>query len=274
VDYNWSGNLTPGKNNYSFEPNLLSFTHLQTDINDSNFIAKNFYDLDCDEVITLGDFAVICDNWLMTGPGIAGDLVPDQIINFFDFAMLAYTPPNNPPAVSITSPTNGATFGAPANITINATAFDSDGTVNKVDFYQGSTLLGTDLTSPYSFNWNNITEGNYVLTVVATDDDNDTTTSADVNITVNVSTGCTCAAGCDSRTSISADFVKEGAGEFCFESTNLGTYINSWALEALNINGTSYLNTYVFTSTIPKINGKYYVYYKGSYGWSHFEAKN
>ena len=48
------------------------------------------------------------------------------------------------PAVSITSPANNASFIAPANITINATASDSDGTISKVEFFQGTTLLNTD----------------------------------------------------------------------------------------------------------------------------------
>jgi hypothetical protein len=274
VDYDWSGMVTPSRKNYTFDPNRISYVDVQANVQDQNYIANNIYDLDCDGTISLGDFAVMFDNWLMTGPGIPGDLVPDEIINFLDFAKLAFTPANNPPTVSITSPANGATFGAPANITINASASDSDGTISKVDFYQGLTLLGTDLTSPYSYNWNNVAEGNYILTAVATDNQDAVTVSSDVNITVNVSTGCTCAAGCDSRTTIAADFVKEGAGEFCWESTNLGTYINNWALDVLNINGTSYINAYVVVSTIPKIDGKYYVYYKGSYGWSHFEAKN
>jgi hypothetical protein len=195
-------------------------------------------------------------------------------VNFLDFAKLASASTNNPPTISIISPANGATFNAPATVTINATASDSDGTVSKVDFYQGSTLLGTDTTAPYSFTWNNVTDGNYILTAKATDDEGAVTTSSAVSITVNVTTGCTCIAGCDSRTIITADFVKDGAGEFCWESTNLGTYINNWNLDKLTINGTDYTGQYVFTSTIPKINGKYYVYYKGSHDWSHFEAKN
>lgn len=64
-----------------------------------------------------------------------------------------------PPTVSISSPANGDNFSRPANITINASASDSDGTVQKVDFYQGSTLLGTDLTAPYSFSWINVPRG-------------------------------------------------------------------------------------------------------------------
>ena len=96
---------------------------------------------------------------------------------------------NNPPTVSITSPVNGAVFTAPASITINATASDSDGTVSKVDFYQNGNLLGTDTTSPYSFSWTNVAAGSYTLTAVATDNLGNTGTSAPVNITVNTAGG-------------------------------------------------------------------------------------
>ena len=102
----------------------------------------------------------------------------------------AGTPPNNqPPSVSITSPANGAAFTAPANITINATASDSDGTVTKVDFYAGNTRLGTGTASPYTFTWSNVPAGNYVLTAVATDNSGATTTSAAVSVNVNGGSG-------------------------------------------------------------------------------------
>ncbi len=42
---------------------------------------------------------------------------------------------NVPPTVSLTSPTNNSSFSAPTNITINATASDSDGTVTQVQFF-------------------------------------------------------------------------------------------------------------------------------------------
>lgn len=91
---------------------------------------------------------------------------------------------NNPPTVSITSPSNGATFTAPASITINANAAD-DGSVSKVDFFNGSTLLGTDTSSPYSFTWTNVAAGTYNLTARATDNTNLATTSTAVSVTVN-----------------------------------------------------------------------------------------
>ena len=92
---------------------------------------------------------------------------------------------NPPPTVSITSPTNNASFTAPANITINATAADANGTVSSVAFYNGTTLLGTDATSPYSFTWSSAAAGTYSLTARATDNQAAVTTSTVVSVTVN-----------------------------------------------------------------------------------------
>lgn len=94
--------------------------------------------------------------------------------------------PNNPPSASITSPANNASFTGPANITINANASDSDGTVSQVEFFQGGTLLGTDPSSPYSFVWNNVPQSSYpyAITARATDNRGFTTTSSPVNVTV------------------------------------------------------------------------------------------
>jgi len=90
-----------------------------------------------------------------------------------------------PPAVTLTAPANNAVFPAPAaSITLTASASDSDGTVAKVDFFQGATLLGTDTTSPYSFTWTNVASGSYTLTARATDNNGVATTSAAVSIKV------------------------------------------------------------------------------------------
>jgi hypothetical protein len=88
------------------------------------------------------------------------------------------------PTVSITSPINNANFGSPASVTINANAVDSDGSINRVDFYNGTTLLNTDIAAPYNFVWTNVGVGNYTITARATDDDGAMTTSAAITITV------------------------------------------------------------------------------------------
>jgi len=89
------------------------------------------------------------------------------------------------PSVSVTAPSAGTVFTAPANITINASASDADGTVSKVEFFQGSTKLGEDLSAPYSFNWTNVAANTYSLTAKATDNLGGVTTSASIAITVN-----------------------------------------------------------------------------------------
>jgi len=92
---------------------------------------------------------------------------------------------NSFPAVSITSPTDGKTYTAPASITINANASDTGGSITKVDFFQGSVLLGTSNASPYSFTWSNVPAGSYVLTAKATDNSGSNAMSSPVSIIVN-----------------------------------------------------------------------------------------
>src|SRR5207245_1910376 len=46
-----------------------------------------------------------------------------------------------PPTVSVSSPTNNASFTAGDNVTLQANANDSDGSVAKVEFFVGATLL-------------------------------------------------------------------------------------------------------------------------------------
>ena len=94
-----------------------------------------------------------------------------------------------PPTVSITAPTAAILFTAPATVTINATAADADGTISKVEFYNGTTKLGEDATSPYTYSWTNVAAGTYSITAVATDNTGAKTTSAAVSIKVNVAKG-------------------------------------------------------------------------------------
>jgi glucose/arabinose dehydrogenase len=90
---------------------------------------------------------------------------------------------NVPPTVAIISPTNGASFNAPASVSITATAGDSDGTVTNVSFFDASTFLGRTNNTPYT-----VTAifgaGSHPLTAVATDNLGLSTTSSVVNVSV------------------------------------------------------------------------------------------
>ena len=101
----------------------------------------------------------------------------------FSYERSTATPGDQPPTVTITSPTNGASFSAPATIAITANASDSDGSVTNVSFFDGATLLGQTNNTPYSIAVT-FAAGSHALTSVATDNGGLSTTSSVVNILV------------------------------------------------------------------------------------------
>jgi endoglucanase len=73
---------------------------------------------------------------------------------------------------------------------------------------------------------------------------------------------------------ITAPFTYDGAGAFCWQSSNLGTYINSWNTTSVTINGVTATNVYVAAGSYPaKISGYWYVSYNSAASYGHFEAK-
>jgi len=93
-------------------------------------------------------------------------------------------PPNQPPSVSLTSPSNGASYTSPAKLGLAATASDPDGTVARVEFFNGATKLGEDTTAPYTTQWNVGAAGRYTVTARATDNTGAATTSNPITLTV------------------------------------------------------------------------------------------
>jgi glucose/arabinose dehydrogenase len=99
---------------------------------------------------------------------------------------VGYTPSvavNEPPTVSVSSPANGASFQAPATLNIDAEANDPDGSVAKVDFFDGSVLLGSDGSFPYGLEAD-LAPGAHDLTAVAMDNLGLSSTSLVVAVTV------------------------------------------------------------------------------------------
>ena len=106
---------------------------------------------------------------------IAGTLV----VNY-----TAPPPLNLAPSVSITSPANGTGFISPADVTIEADAVDADGTVTKVEFFDGINSLGAVTSEPFAGTFT-IYAGVHSLTALATDDQGATASSDKVIIDVN-----------------------------------------------------------------------------------------
>jgi hypothetical protein len=141
---------------------------------------------------------------------------------------------NQGPVVSITAPTQGAMFSAPATVTITAEASDPDGSVVSVTFFQNGNLLGTDTSSPFSYVWSGVGQGTYELVAVAMDDYGDQGSASSVNISVITGPSCTIVAPADgtqvdpgSDMLIEADAQDSGGTitqvEFFINGTSVGT---------------------------------------------------
>lgn len=104
-------------------------------------------------------------------------------------------PPNAPPHVRITAPTNGANFSAGSDITIEAVTVDEDGYAPYVEFFANDRKIGEQLITfvqappdgtpiHFEFAWQDVAAGAYRLTARATDDMGATRWSDSVQILV------------------------------------------------------------------------------------------
>jgi Fibronectin type III domain/Bacterial Ig domain len=100
------------------------------------------------------------------------------------------SPPSNEASFTFMVPTvgidipNGSSFNGPSQITLSAAALEVGGSIARVDFFNGSTLIGQATGAPYSVLWNNAPPGNYVITAVAYDATGKLVSSTPVAVTV------------------------------------------------------------------------------------------
>jgi uncharacterized repeat protein (TIGR02543 family) len=107
-----------------------------------------------------------------------------------------------------------------------------------------------------------------VTITVTTQDGGYTATCA---ITVTESDDIIRSTPCDSPVAANLPLVIDGAGKFCREISGNITYVSSWNMQQVEINGVDYTNTW--SSQMPeRINGKYYIHCVGQYAWSHLEV--
>jgi regulation of enolase protein 1 (concanavalin A-like superfamily) len=78
---------------------------------------------------------------------------------------------NAAPFVDLLDPVDGQRFVAPAAVPLAADAYDADGTIARVDFYVGTTRVGSDTTAPYRITWNATVNGSYTIKALAIDND-------------------------------------------------------------------------------------------------------
>jgi hypothetical protein len=98
-----------------------------------------------------------------TGTGVESAYSSE--ISYTPIASTNSPPPTNstPPSITLTTPANGSTYSAAANVTMAASIVTNGHSIAKVQFYQGTTLLAEDLAPPYSYTWSGVAAGSYAL---------------------------------------------------------------------------------------------------------------
>lgn len=132
------------------------------------------YELNFQLISTSGDYELYVANNVKAG-------------EFTDASLSATIAIPAPPVVSITSPSTGSNVTIGDAVTIAATATDG-GSITQVEFFDGATLINTDVTAPYEATFTP-SLGVHSITAIATDNDGDFTTSTPVSVTVGPNVG-------------------------------------------------------------------------------------
>ncbi len=168
---------------------------------------------------------------------------------------------NTPPiAVISANPVDGT---EPLTVSFSADgSSDVDGDVLTYtwDFGDGNTGSGITASNIYA-------AGDYTATLTVSDgEDSDVAT-----IAISVDPSQVDPDPCDAPVTVSLPLNQNGASTACYVTSDEISYVNSWNMGLVEINGVDYTNTW--SNNMPeKINGNYYIYCEGLYAWSHFEA--
>jgi alpha-tubulin suppressor-like RCC1 family protein len=120
------------------------------------------------------------------GSEFVGKLISDQLVlKTGAILRLVDDQTNEPPTIELTAPVNNEVFAAPASVTLTAVAADADGTIARVEFFNGERSLGEVLMPPYQLVTSGLAPGHYEFTAQAKDNAGAITTSAPVAILVN-----------------------------------------------------------------------------------------
>jgi hypothetical protein len=119
-----------------------------------------------------------------TSPGCITASLPQEFL--IDYVRVYEDIENDAPTVTITSPVSGSSLPT-GDISIEADASDTDGSIETVEFYNGFDYLGEDTTAPYTFVWTSVPDGCYEIVARAIDDLGGVGTDA---VEITAGTGC------------------------------------------------------------------------------------
>jgi len=138
--------------------------------------------------------------------------------------MLTLLPAITSPSISFITPANKSSYTEGSNIEFAVSASSSNGSLSNVKFYNGTTLLGTDNTSPYSYIWSDIPAGNYLIKAVVTDNQGNTG-EAVTNFKVNVPQGPYKGINQSIPGIIQLEYFDEGGNGFAYNDSTPGSQV-------------------------------------------------
>jgi parallel beta-helix repeat protein len=169
------------------------------------------------------------------------------------------------PTVSLVNPETGLTAKAGETILLQANASVENASISQVDFYNGSTKLGTATNSPYQFAWENVPQGTFNLSAVAIADNGQQATSSNLSFSVAPATA-------DPKSSSTSYFLNAGTTDatiwngLAFTGENAGNNFFSTSRTFTEISASTHplfqteRHAQNLSYSIPVPNGTYYVY--------------
>jgi len=175
-------------------------------------------------------------------------------------AALSTSTANNPPFAVLTNAPNGQ-YAAGTPIELGAEAFDRDGNVALVEFYERDTKLGEDNAAPFTFNWTGAIAGHHVVSTRAVDDQGASRQSHPVDLFVHGGGGAI--TGAMSFPTSSVDLTSEGTVDWAHfgrsnansvnRKTNAEPHINVTLLgTATPARSTNYNTSFAWTDGTPR----------------------
>jgi hypothetical protein len=143
-------------------------------------------------------------------------------------------------AITLTAPIDGTKVATGSTVTLTATLAHASSSVY-VEFYDGTTKLGTDSASPWSFTWPNVAAGAHRLTARVVDYGGLAAVSQLVTITAATDSGTppraiitSPTASATTNASVESSFTVTGTAD----TVNPAASIASWTLQRADVDGT------------------------------------
>src|ERR1019366_5126152 len=159
-----------------------------------------------------------------------------------------------PPAITITSPANGASMPAPSTVTLTVTASSANGVITQVTLSANGTVFATLTNAPYQVPLDLLTPGTVTFTATALDNWGAQSTATQVVVTLTGSGSAPLLTN-GLRLQLAADWGV---------TTNGSGAVTSWIDQSLNLNDAATTSTGLPTLITNALNGRPVIHFTNS----------